>query len=92
MTSKVASGRLGTGTAHLFTVPYSKTVMQTPTQVPGAGSDATVAQYYGTYSGDDKMIAFNQIPAGTAATTHPQMDGSSTPGTGCTPSPRRRSS
>ena len=79
MTSKVVSGRLGTGTAHLYTVPYSKTAVQTPTQVQGAGLDANVAQYYGTLSGDDKLIAFNQIPAATAASTHPQMDGTANP-------------
>jgi hypothetical protein len=78
MTSKVTSGRLGTGTAHLATVPYAKSGAPAPTPLPGDGSDPSFAQYYGTYTSDDKWIAYNSIPASVAAVTHPQMDGSST--------------
>ena len=35
-TSNVKSGRLGTGTAHLYQVPYSKTAPQSATPNPGA--------------------------------------------------------
>ena len=34
-TSNVRSGRLGTGTAHLYEVPYSKTATQAATPIPG---------------------------------------------------------
>ncbi|HVV53506.1 MAG TPA: hypothetical protein VHO06_27865 [Polyangia bacterium] len=76
MTSKVVSGRLGTGTAHLYQVPYSKTAPQTATPVPGDGSAAAFAQYYGTLSGDDAFIVYDQVPAGVAASTHAAPSGS----------------
>ena len=51
MTDKVKSGRLATsGIAHLYTVPYSKTAPQAATPVPGDGSAAGKAQYYGVLS------------------------------------------
>lgn len=75
MTDKVKSGRLGTsGNAHLYTVPYSKTAPQAATPVPGDGSAAGKAQYYGVFSGDDKMIAYNELDATVAAQTHPPLD------------------
>ncbi len=83
-TSNVKSGRLGTGTAHLYQVPYSKTSTQTPMAIPGDGSDSNYAQYYGTLSSDDAYIAFDRIPASTANTSHPSLD---TTATGCNPSP-----
>jgi hypothetical protein len=79
MTNKVVSGRLGSGTAHLATVPYAKSGAPAPTPLPGDGSDTNFAQYYASYTGDDKLIAFNSVPAGVAAVPHAQMDGSSTP-------------
>ena len=84
MTSNVKSGRLGTGTAHLYQVPYSKTAAQTPTAIPGDGSDPAYAQYYGTLSADDAYIVYDQIPASTAAVNHAT---STTSATGCNPSP-----
>ena len=63
MTSKVVSGRLGTGTAHLATVPYAKSGAPAPTPLPGDGSDPSFAQYYASYTGDDKLIAFNSVAA-----------------------------
>lgn len=84
MTSNVKSGRLGTGTAHLYQVPYSKTAAQTPTAIPGDGSDPAYAQYYGTLSADDAFVVYDRIPASTAAVSHPNLDKSAT---GCNPSP-----
>jgi hypothetical protein len=75
MTDKVKSGRLATsGNAHLYTVPYSKTAPQAATPLPGDGSAAGKAQYYGVFSGDDKMIAYNELDATVAASTHPPLD------------------
>ncbi len=74
MTNVGKSGRLGSGTAHLYTVPYSKTGPQVATPVPGDGSLASRAQYYGTYSGDDKLIAYNELDAITASRSHPKLD------------------
>jgi len=69
-TSNVLSGRIGTGTAHLYQVPYSKTAAQTPTPIPGDGSAAGFAQYYGALSSEDDFIVYDQIPANTASITH----------------------
>jgi hypothetical protein len=84
MTSNVKSGRLGTGTAHLYKVPYSKTAAQAPTAIPGDGSDPAYAQYYGTLSADDAYVVYDRIPAATAAASHANLDRSAT---GCNPSP-----
>ena len=78
MTNVGKSGRLGSGTAHLYTVPYSKAGPQVATPVPGDGSLASRAQYYGTYSGDDKLIAYNELDAITASRTHPKLDSTDT--------------
>jgi hypothetical protein len=83
-TSNVKSGRLGSGTAHLYQVAYSKTATQKPTPIPGDGSDPSYAQYYGTLSSDDAYIVFDRIPAATAAANHPSLDSTAT---GCNPSP-----
>jgi len=83
MTSNVVSGRMGTGTAHLYKVPYSKAGPQAATPIPGDGSDSSFAQYYGSLSGDDAYIAFDRIPANTAAASHPDLNTSDT----CNPSP-----
>ena len=84
MTSNVKSGRLGTGTAHLYKVPYSMKAAQTPVAIPGDGSDPAYAQYYGTLSADDAYIVYDRIPAGIAAVNHANLDKSAT---GCNPSP-----
>jgi hypothetical protein len=77
MTNKVVSGRLATGTAHLYQVPYAKTpgtsMTATALNIAGSGNSA---DYYGSLSKDDKLIAFDRISATAAATTHMQLDGS----------------
>ena len=83
-TSNVKSGRLGTGTAHLYQVPYSRTGAQPATPIPGDASDPNYAEYYGTLSADDAYIVYDRISAADAATNHPSLD---TSATGCNPSP-----
>jgi hypothetical protein len=76
LTNSVVSGRIGTGTAHLVQVPFAKTP---GTTTPLAISDAAAnADYYGSLSHDDQLIAFNRISAMDAAKTHMQLDGSKT--------------
>jgi hypothetical protein len=75
-TSNVLSGRLGTGTAHLYKVPYSKTSAQSATPIPGDGSAAGFAQYYGTLSSDDNFIVYDRIAASAAAANHTAPNGS----------------
>jgi hypothetical protein len=77
MTSKVVSGRIGTGTAHLYSVPFAKT--PGPAKALPLTDTSGTADYYGSLSHDDQLIAFNRIPAGTANQTHMQLDGSKTP-------------
>jgi hypothetical protein len=78
MSNGVKSGRLGNGVAHLATIPYSRAGGQALTLLPGDGSVGTHAQYYGTYSGDDKLIAYNELQAGVAAISHPKQDSTAT--------------
>ncbi|HSS39428.1 MAG TPA: hypothetical protein VLT58_11720, partial [Polyangia bacterium] len=82
-TSNVKSGRLGTGTAHLYQVPYSKTAPQSATPISGL-DDATnpkYAQYYGTLSYDDAYIVYDQVDTKVAASTHPDLNSTDTTGT-----------
>jgi hypothetical protein len=79
-TSNVKSGRMGTGTAHLYKVNYSKTAAQTPAPIPGDGSAVSNAQYYGTLSSDDAFIVYDQISATTAGQEHADMNSSDTAG------------
>jgi hypothetical protein len=76
MTSNVASGRLGTGTGHLYKVPYSKAGPQAATPIPGDGSASGFAQYYGTLSADDAYIVYDQVSATTASAKHTAPSGS----------------
>ena len=81
--SNVRSGRLGTGTAHLYQVPYSKTAPQSATPIPGL-DDATnpkYAQYYGALSFDDAYLVYDQVDAKVAAATHPDLNSSDKSGT-----------
>jgi hypothetical protein len=74
MTDKVKSGRLSTSAnAHLYTVPYSKTAAGQPTAIPVTGP-ANRVEYYGTYAGDDKMIAFNENASADTNATHRSLD------------------
>src|SRR5665213_2955143 len=79
-TSNVKSGRMGTGTAHLYKVNYSKTTAETPAPIPGDGSAIANAQYYGTLSSDDAFIVYDQISANTAAAEHTDMNSSDAAG------------
>jgi len=75
MTDKVKSGRLSTsGNTHLYTVPYSTTGAQAATPVPGDGSLTGRSQYYGSLSGDDLYIAYNELDATTSNQQHPALD------------------
>jgi hypothetical protein len=74
-TSSVVSGRLGTGTADLNRVEFNDRAGSAPSPIAGAATTDS-AEYYPALSHDDQLIAFNRIPAATAASTHMQLDGS----------------
>jgi hypothetical protein len=61
-------GRLGVGTADLYTVPYAARAGGTATPVMGA-SDANYAEYYPSFSPDDALIAFNRLTQADANVT-----------------------
>lgn len=56
-------GRLGVGTADLYTVPYNNRAGGDAKPVSGA-AEAAYNEYYPAFSHDDQLIAFNRIPSG----------------------------
>jgi hypothetical protein len=56
-------GRLATGTADLYTVPYNDKAGGAASPVPGA-AEAAYNEYYPEFSPDDRLIAFNRIGSG----------------------------
>jgi hypothetical protein len=61
-------GRLGVGTADLYTVPFGDRAGGAATPVAGA-SDASYAEYYPSFSPDDSLIAFNRLSQADANVT-----------------------
>ncbi len=82
-TSNVKSGRLGTGTAHLYRVPYARTGAQAATPIPGLDdmTSPKYAQYYGSLSFDDAYIVYDQVDAKLAAAEHADLNTSDAGGT-----------
>jgi hypothetical protein len=61
-------GRMGVGTADLYTVPYAARAGGAATPIPGAAlPDA--AEYYPSFSPDDEFVAFNRLPQSDASVT-----------------------
>ena len=61
-------GRLGVGTADLYTVPYGDRAGGVAAPFAGA-SDPNYAEYYPSFSPDDKLIAFNRLSQADANVT-----------------------
>jgi hypothetical protein len=61
-------GRLGVGTADLYTVPFGARAGGTATPVQGA-ADPNYAEYYPAFSPDDALIAFNRLTQADANVT-----------------------
>jgi hypothetical protein len=68
-TDSEKSGRLGSGVADLYRVPYAGRAGGAATPIAGAAETAT-AEYYPALSGDDKLIAYNSIPQSVASVGH----------------------
>jgi len=66
------SGRLGSGVADLYRVPFGARAGGQAIPVMGA-ADAAVAEYYPALSGDDQLIAYNSIPQAAASASHPAI-------------------
>jgi hypothetical protein len=71
-TDSEKSGRLGSGVADLYRVPFANRAGGAAMPVDGAADPAT-AEYYPALSGDDKLIAYNSIPQATASVSHPAI-------------------
>lgn len=63
--STVGSGVTGTD-GDLRTIPFNNRAGGTSTKVAGA-SETAFNEYYGTFSPDDKMIAFNRVASGASS-------------------------
>jgi len=61
-------GRMGVGTADLYTIPFADRAGGAATPVAGA-ADASFAEYYPAFSPDDQLIAFNRLPQADASVT-----------------------
>jgi len=61
-------GRLGVGTADLYTVPFGARGGGAATPIPGASSP-DAAEYYPAFSPDDRLVAFNRLPQSDASVT-----------------------
>ncbi len=60
-TNAAKDGRLATGAADLYAVPYNARAGGAATPVAGA-SDPSASEYYPAYSPDDKYLAFDRSP------------------------------
>jgi hypothetical protein len=61
-------GRLGVGTADLYTVPYADRAGGAARAIAGAAT-ADAAEYYPAFSPDDQLVAFNRLPQSDASFT-----------------------
>ncbi len=60
-TNAAKDGRLATGAADLYSVPYNARMGGDATPVQGA-SDSSTNEYYPAYSPDDRYLAFDRAP------------------------------
>lgn len=61
-------GRLGVGTADLYTVPYANRAGGVAKKIAGA-AQPDAAEYYPAFSPDDVFVAFNHLPQSDASVT-----------------------
>ena len=61
-------GRMGVGTADLYTIPFADRAGGSASPVVGA-ADAAFAEYYPAFSPNDQLIAFNRLPQADASVT-----------------------
>lgn len=66
-------GRLEKGATDLYVVPYNDRMGGMATPVAGA-SDPKFEEYYPAWSPDDKLIAYNRVPAGEKMYANPNAE------------------
>ncbi len=69
----IIDGRLDTGPADLFAVPYQNRAGGTARPLPGA-SDANLTEYYPAFSPDDTFVAFTRVPGSESAYSNPHAE------------------
>jgi hypothetical protein len=72
-TNAAKDGRLATGAADLYSVPYNSRAGGTATPLAGA-SDPNVSEYYPSFSPDDKYIAYDHAPASETMYYNPHSE------------------
>jgi hypothetical protein len=69
----IIDGRLNTGPADLFAVPYQDRAGGTAKPLPGA-SDPNFTEYYPAFSPDDTFVAFTRVPGVESAYSNPHAE------------------
>jgi hypothetical protein len=69
----ITDGRLDTGPADLFAVPYQNRAGGTAKPLPGA-SDPNFTEYYPAFSPDDAFVAFTRVPGAESAYSNPHAE------------------
>jgi hypothetical protein len=69
----LTDGRLNTGPADLYTVPFANRAGGAATPLPGA-SDASFTEYYPAFSPDDAYVAFTRVPGAESAYSDPDAE------------------
>jgi hypothetical protein len=72
-TNAAKDGRLATGAADLYAVPYNDRAGGAATPVQGA-SDPNTNEYYPSYSPDDKYVAFDRAPGSETMYYNPHAE------------------
>jgi len=82
-TDAETDGRLGTGAADLYTVPYNGKAGGAASPIAGAAEGA-YEEYYPAFSADDELVAFNRIPNNGTMYDNPSAELFVIPATGGT--------
>ncbi len=82
--TQLQDGRLGSGAADLYSIPYADRKGGSATPIAGA-ADASVEEYYPNFSPDDVLLAFTSAPSGTYKYDAPKAEIEVIPAAGGTP-------
>ena len=69
----ITDGRLNTGPADLYAVPYQSRAGGVAKPLPGA-SDPSFTEYYPSFSPDDALVAFSRVPSAGSAYSNPDAE------------------
>jgi hypothetical protein len=69
----IIDGRLDTGPADLYEVPYQNRAGGAAKGVPGA-SDPNFTEYYPSFSPDDELLAFTRVPQAGTSYSNPDAE------------------